>query len=77
MTITDLMQTRAAIDATIAETPIDVSIEDSFGRKWVVEQAILSCTALTVDDLKAQIKILAGRARDGLDVADELARLAD
>jgi hypothetical protein len=79
MNISTLMQDRAAIDAQIEARPSDLSHEQefkgAFDRKWQIEETILSCRAVTIADRAMQIKILAGRARDGVDVADDLERL--
>jgi hypothetical protein len=77
--ISTMMERRAALTAEIDAIPTDLTNEqefkDAFDRKWAVEQTILSCKALTLADRNAQIKILAARAGDGADVADDLARL--
>jgi hypothetical protein len=74
-----MMERRAALTAEIDAIPTDLTNEqefkDAFDRKWAVEQTILSCKALTLADRNAQIKILAARAGDGAEVADDLARL--
>jgi hypothetical protein len=79
--ISTMMEDRAAIDAQIEAIPLDLSSEqefkDAFDRKRAVERAVLECQALTLTELKQQIKILAQRARDvGDAVAEELERLA-
>jgi hypothetical protein len=81
MNIDNLMKDRAALTAQLDAVPEDLAHEqefkDAFDRKWTVEQAVLECQALTLSELKQQIKILAQRAYDvGDSVADNLARLA-
>jgi len=76
MTIAKLMHHRAAFTAQIEATPIDASIEDAFEHRREIEQAILERKAVTLGELRAQIAILALRAADGADVAEDLARLA-
>jgi hypothetical protein len=75
MNISTLMQDRAAIDAQIEARPSDLSHEQEFKGALQIEETILSCRAVTIADRAMQIKILAGRARDGVDVADDLERL--
>ncbi len=69
------MEGRAALTAEIDAIPLGQSIDEVFQRRWAVEESVLSCKATTIDELKAQLKILAARAADGADVADDLARL--
>ena len=79
MTITNMMQQRAALDATLDAIPpaSAQAFEEIFDRKWQIEQTILESKAITLDELKRQIAILAERACDvGDAVADDLARLA-
>jgi hypothetical protein len=81
MTIANMMQHRAALDATLDAIPGDLSREqefkDIFDREWQIKQTILGCRATTLDAIKQQIRILAQRAHDvGDTVAEELERLA-
>jgi hypothetical protein len=76
MTIESMMQSRAVLDAQIEATLIGESINEAFDAKWTLERTILSCTALTLTDVKHQLRILARRAADGADVSADLARLA-
>jgi hypothetical protein len=73
MTISSLMRSRAVLDAQISETPI--SIEKPNAAKWAVEERILSYRATTLGALRKQLRVLADRARDGIDVARDLERL--
>jgi hypothetical protein len=73
MTISSLMRSRAVLDAQISETPI--SIEKPHAAKWAVEERILSYRATTLGALRKQLRVLADRARDGIDVARDLERL--
>jgi hypothetical protein len=53
------------------------AFKHAFDTRWALEETILSCKPLAISDLKAQLRILADRARDGADVEDHLRRLAD
>jgi hypothetical protein len=79
MTIQTLMRERAALTAQLDAIPDDHASEpkfkETFAHRWAIEESVLSSTALTLADRDAQIEILAGRAHDGLDVADELTQL--
>jgi hypothetical protein len=80
MTIAKMMKDRAALTAEIDAVPADVSTDKKFReiyeRRWALERVVLSCTTLTLDELRSQLRILAARARDGADVADDLTRLS-
>jgi hypothetical protein len=76
MTIDNLMQDRAALTAQIEAIQPDQSIDETFRRRWQLEEVILGCHAMTIDEIKVQLRILADRARDGADVALDLERLA-
>jgi hypothetical protein len=60
--VDNLMQSRSAFTAQIEAIPLGQSIDEVFGARWAIEQTILSCKATTLDAIKQQIRILAGRA---------------
>ena len=76
MTIAKLMQFRAALTEQIEAIPLGQPIDEVFQRRWAIEETILSCRAVRLGDLKRQLAVLAQRAADGGDVAEDLARLA-
>jgi hypothetical protein len=79
--ITAMMERRAEITAELDVIPEDIAHEaefnETFAKRWAVEETILSCKATTIDAIKEQIRVLAARARDVDDaVAEDLERLA-
>jgi hypothetical protein len=65
------------LDAVPEDLAHEAEFNETFDKRWALEETILSCKATTLDAIKEQIRILAARAHDLDDgVAEDLERLA-